>query len=230
MKVNWKRLLVRSLLVVPFVLGFSGRALAQTPELELCIDGSSCISESPIATTPSTQIYAVTLADGWSLDVTVTSSNSPSLGPLFGLSLVNDTVSCTSSSCGGSSNSLDVLLSDTGFSPLVGLVTTFSGTQGNMTSTQLAYFDTSNTDFGTGHEIGAVGPFSGHSFSGTAIDGAPGTEPYSLTIDDIFTAIGKGSTADTNGTIDPTPEPRSMLLMGTGLLAMATVMRRLRRA
>jgi hypothetical protein len=99
-----------------------------------------------------------------------------------------------------------------------------------MSSTQVSHFDTSNTDFGTGDEIGKLGPFSGHSFSGTAIGGIPGSGPEPLTIDDVFTAGANGASALTTGLMDPTPEPRSMVLMGTGLLAMATVIRRLHRA
>ena len=58
-----------------------------------------------------------------------------------------------------------------------------------------------------------------------------GPSPYSLTIEDTFTSGTNATTFDlANVEIAATPEPRTMLLFGTGLLVFAGILRRRRRA
>jgi hypothetical protein len=216
---------LRLILMMAIATAFCGSAFASaTQEFEICV-GATCVGPTHTTNVPGGKDYVAEL-DGWVVSAFGT-SNTPHLGLMDN----NTLVTCTALSCVGAGDSLTVKFTDKSFTPIGDLNTTFSGDLTAMTATQSAYFDTSNTLFGTGHLIGMVGPFGPGVFSGEAGDGAPGHKPYSLTIADSFTA-GNDTTdsATTFGAIDPIPEPRSMILFGSGLLLMASLIRRLRHA
>lgn len=219
-----RRALMGILVLAALVIGTS-TAKAQT-EITLS-SGTKTVTASGVGSVT----YSSSNFNGWSVFLEVGASNSPNLGPFYGLDLISVLVSCPSGAC--LSAPLDVYVSDTGFTQTVlsgGFSSSYGSTQSGTgaNSTQTAWDSTSNAIFGEGTLIGTI-PFSGTGgFSGSVSGGGPaGPSAYSLTLEDAFSA--NGSTASfgvNNGDIGPTPEPGSMLLYGSGLLVFGGILRR----
>ena len=172
--------------------------------------------------------------NGWEINFTAFTagtSNSPNLSP-FGLNLTSLTANCTGGPC--SDSGLAIAYSDINFAVPIdagGFATTYSGTiTGGGTTSQSAYFDNSNTIFGTTDLIGTVGPLGAPSGNGAVTGGAVAAVPdYALTLVQTFT--------DTNGgpvsfSVDPditaVPEPGTLAIFGTALGSLAVIRRRKR--
>jgi hypothetical protein len=161
---------------------------------------------------------------GWNLDIVFGISKSPTLDP-YGLRLGTITATCVyATPC--TNKPLDIYLSDTGFTESVSsFVNGYTATDtGGGSTTQYAWVDTANMLFGEATPIGTlgVGPFTGAGvFASSVTGGGPaGPDAYSLTIEDIFTNPNRVSAsfgADGDILSVETPEPVSMLLMGTFL-------------
>lgn len=94
--------------------------------------------------------------------------------------------------------------------------------------TARAWFDATNTAFGTASLIGMLGPFTTPSFSQTLIGPGPGSAPYSLTQRLVisFPAGGGPRSFSGNFALTPIPEPASVVLFGAVLLVTTAVLRR----
>jgi len=166
--------------------------------------------------------------NGWTIHVVSGTSNSPSLQP-FGLDLTSLTAACSTASCTGT-GSLEVHYSDKNFNvpiPAGGFTTTYSTTQtGTGSTASVAFFDNTNTIFGTQNLIGVVGPFTTSSV-GSKSGGTVAAVPlYSLQLVEVFSATGTSSfSVDANITA-AVPEPAGVVLLGSTLLFLATFARK----
>jgi hypothetical protein len=122
------------------------------------------------------------------------------------------------------SSTLTMMFSDTDFTfPGSGVITIGGTLSSGTTLTASAYFDTGNTLFGMGNQIGNTLTFTSNPFSGSTSGGPATSGTYSLT-DRITLAptsvpgqVGV-VTADENLTV---PEPATLLLLGCGLISLA---------
>lgn len=163
-------------------------------------------------------IIASLSGSGVSASVDIAFSDGP--GVTF-MDLDNSTTTMT----GG--NTLKMLFTDTGFTTPGSLDLGFGGTINKSAISALqadAYFDTGNNPFSTANHVGTVGPFTAvGNFGGSASGNGPGSQPFSLT--EIITFTTGRNTAGFSGdfSLTGTPEPTSVLLLGTlaGLVALA---------
>jgi hypothetical protein len=181
-----------------------------------------------------TTMYSNSNFNGWDVVISAGSSNSPGLSP-FGIDL---TVLATCSGSGTcAANPLNIFYSDINFNVPVAagaFSTTYSATLGGgATTSELGWANNLNTLFALGgtNKVGPVGPFSGSGGFSTVTGGPAETGLYSLTLEDIFTApSGTASSfsadASLTGTPVSTPEPSSLVLLGSALLALMLVKRR----
>lgn len=236
MERNWKSFACGSFLAAALALGLCSSALATgTPELELT---SGAHSTGIIIGSGDTVHFNGTL-NGWDIFLEAGASNSPDLSPDYGIDLSSILLVCEVAACENSP--LTVTLSDIGFTDVPpALFSSYEAISQTTTGTnspsiaQTSWWG--STYFSETTQIGSTIGFTGAPIiDQTVTTGGGGpTAPYSLTLRDVFDANSTAGTPDTtfNGTgdIGGAPEPRTMLLFGSGLLAMASVVRRLRRA
>ncbi len=164
---------------------------------------------------------SITLGAGtWTITTAGGNSNSPALKPGYGLDDFSLTAFC-SGNCTGSASELDIWYSDINFTAATPAFYEFySGSDSGAASTSLtAYWDSTNTLFGTTGTIGTVGPLLGAGGSGSVTGGGPaGPAAYSLTLYDVLKSGADGATFSTDGYVTGVPEPASLLLLGGCLL------------
>jgi hypothetical protein len=123
---------------------------------------------------------------------------------------------------GGAGGTLLIEFTDTDFQTLLGFAELFGGTLlGPDGSSVLAegWFDQGNAAFGQSSPICAIGPFGPGAFGGSCSNfGAPGAPNYSLTQRITLRLTGAG---DFSGDfrLRPVPEPATMFLLGSGIIA-----------
>jgi hypothetical protein len=178
-----------------------------------------------------TVAYANANFNGWVINFTAGTSHSPNLSP-FGLDLTSLTANCIGGPC--STDPLIIAFSDIDFAVPInagGFSTTYSGTiTGGGTTTESAYFDNSNTIFGTADLIGTVGPLGAPFGGGIATGGTVAATPnYSLTLVQTFTDTNGGPVSfSVDGNITAVPEPGTLAIFGTALGSLALIRRRKR--
>jgi hypothetical protein len=201
-----------------------GQMASATAELKL-ISGTNTLV---IAGTGSTVTYSNSDFNGWDISIVFGSSNSPNLSGVNGNFGIDDAVlaGCNGGTC--SSNPLDILLSDTGFTENVnagGFTAVYSPTQVGGITSQMAWDTSADTLFGKGALIGTVGPFTGSGVGSVSGGGPAGPSPYSLTLEDIYSGNGGSASFSSDGHIAGTPEPNPMMLCGFGLALCAAALR-----
>jgi hypothetical protein len=180
-----------------------------------------------------------TLPNGWEFAVVAT-SNSPLSQPVFALQSYTVFAECQSVTdpCATHPllNLLYVAVSSRGFDTVSGFFTALSVTDESTdeSTAQDAWYNTANAYFDTGTSIGVVGVTGPASImspqSRFASVGVSSSGPYSLEILDVFDSGGTTDPFEATGDIGATPEPRTMLLFGSGLLVFAGILRRRQRA
>jgi hypothetical protein len=188
-----------------------------------CTSGGSVVLCSTFGEGTLGNSLDATSFDGWNVSVTAT-SNSPNCSGLAGpgcLSTDNiDTVDVSSA------DALDVYFGDTSFSPELGLQVTETGSGVTGTAGAMGYAFTGPLGFSSTAAPTLSGKI-GTSLSLTApgivtTGGTPTSGPLSLAIEDTF-ANGAGHTYDVDTTITAVPEPASMVLFGSMLLAITGI-------
>ena len=188
------------------------------------ICGSAGISDDLVNPGSGTDVVHGSI-DGWSVTITGT-SYSPGLTP-WGIDVSSVTAVCESTTCVGAPTNLDIWYSDINFTkPVTSFNTTYSVTSGTGTGTtsESAWYDT--TIFSTANLIGTIGLFTGPG-AGTITGGGPaGPSPYSLTLEQVFTAAAVGAGFSVDGNITGNvPEPMSLLLLGGCLFVVGRKLR-----
>jgi|ERR1039458_463005 hypothetical protein len=232
-------------LVSLFIIGLGTTFATTTDALKLTVNGvtatitdnGGCVGAGCVGLLgdlnplPGTDTVSGTLG-GWTISITSGTSYSPNDVP-FGLDLTSLTATCVA---GGlcDLHPLDVQFSDINFSPAnPSFSTTYSNTQNGAGSTsESAYFSNcgatcSNANlFAETNLIGTLGPWNGSNV-GTKTGGAGSVAPYSLTLDQMFTATGTGAVSfSVDGSVSSVPEPGAVMLFGTVLALCASRLRR----
>jgi len=142
--------------------------------------------------------------------------------------VIADSLDLNSVNVSGGVGSLQIMLTDTGYtSPTTGLLSEIGGTT-NGTVTASQSFDPNNAEFGIGTTINQ-GPFVGGAFSDTQGASFPlALGPYSLTetVTINHTAAGQITSFDYSSSV---PEPASLGMLGLGLVGLGFAARRRRK-
>jgi hypothetical protein len=122
---------------------------------------------------------------------------------------------------GSGSGTITIALTDTGFTDLepglTGFTSMIGGSCWSCTGTFSTYLDASNTPFGTATLLGQT-TFGPPAFSSSFSSGnLPSTYPYSLTEIVSITHSGGWQSSSFNAEIQATPEPGSLVLLGSGM-------------
>ena len=205
------------------VLGFSPSAYA-TPTLSFQVDGgpiTTCADNAACDANGALGIvtYTLPLSGGFTVNVTVGITK-----PVFGGSHM-DLNSVVVQTTGGT-HDLKMGFSETGFSLVGGLTGTVGGAlmfgAGSTVSAQ-GFYDTTNTLFGAGGALSfTIGPFGPGAFAGTVTGPGPSAQPYSLTQFVNVHTVGAG-TLSYDFDMHVVPEPANAMLMGVGVIILATV-------
>jgi hypothetical protein len=129
---------------------------------------------------------------------------------------------------GGSAPSvITIAYTDTSFTELSAGLNSYTsmigGSCGNCSGTFNTYLDSSNAAFGTGTSLGQT-TFGPGSFSDTfTSDNLPTSYPYSLTEVVSITMPGNYQSSSFNAELQATPEPGSLVLLGSGMAGLGLI-------
>jgi len=171
---------------------------------------------------------------GWEIDISGGTSHSPNTQqPVFGLDLTVVSATCTGGDC--TTTPLHVSYTDMDFNnPAIVFAEGFrhhysANISGDGTTTGSAYYDNGDVNFTESVLINAIGPFSDPGGANTLLGPPAGTALalYSMTLDDVFTSAGTGTSFSTDDSITANvPEPVAVALFGTVIALCASRLRR----
>jgi hypothetical protein len=132
------------------------------------------------------------------------------------------------------SNVLTVSFTDVDFTGPLGFATSIVEIGGTFTAAggsvnYSAYLDNTNTAFGIGTLLAALGPFGPGAFSGTGGGNVSTTSPFSLTSVVSIAPTGLGAVASFDASTRIVSEPASLILIGSVLLAAGVLGRKMRK-
>ena len=161
---------------------------------------------------------------GWTFNVT-TGSIVGSPNPLIDLNSVNTTLSAPQVGA----NALTMTFSGTDFNLAPGVFASIGGTlAGGHSLDYSAYYSNTNTLNALTSQIGSTLSFGpGGAFAGSTAAVAIGGGLYSLTQRVVLSATANG-TSSFDANVMPVPEPASLMLLGSGMLGVARMVRRRR--
>ena len=222
------RILLQTATALALVFGVLAQANA-VPMLRLTTSTGATATVIDGGANDSSSLDGLVLFNGplgnWTINVT-TGLSKPALGsdlvPILDLVSFNMTSS-------GPAGTIWLEFTETGFAsqPNSAHVGTAIGgtTTGNVTFR--TFFDAANLAFGQGTELTSAS-YNDSAFSGTGWNSLESSDPYSLTLLVGITHDGRPWQMTSFDANIQVPEPASLLLVGTGLLAMALFLGRRR--
>jgi len=215
---------MQKLLVMFGVLAICLALSCLTAQAQTELDVSAGTSFAAVSGVNSVS-YHNTNFDGWSISFVGGSNNAPSASP-SGLDIVSLSVTCLVTTC----DELSIGLSGQGFTQAVtNFFVSYRTVQtgAGIASVQVGYEGATNSLFDTTTLVGVNGPFYGPgTISDIQFGGVASPSLYSLTLEDYFIGDKGDSFTLNDSSLGATPEPTTMLLMGSGLLALGAALRR----
>jgi hypothetical protein len=230
------------------LLAFAFAPLASADPSLILTDGTA--ANTVTLSSPTGSIISSGAVGGWTFNVTSALASPPN--PALAGPFPHMDVSSLDVYSGSGSSTLYILFTDDGLTlPAPGFDMTIGGAVNGVgnTLTYSAYYDTGNVLFGrttpvpgtapggasaTAHLINVLGPFgTGPCCTpGHAVGPGPGVSPpkYSLTEMVVLTAKnGVVSNASFDAELQVTPEPSTIILLGSSLLFLGKLFRKSRR-